>query len=497
MATAKTTKESYALNFWRLFHCFILHGREENEVKRAKATWSWVMDNVLSLRKACVDVQLDILNIVWKCSMEDQILPAYELVLERVQGAEKNDALLDALKEYKEFAPNLHIIPPENLASVFSDLATDWEKERIMSLLRLTSKIVNGSLEEGKLTWKGPRDGLHYLMSGLESGLLINQSNVAHPINVKNEAEGTMEWYEEMGRRGFIEAGFEQFQLQHGNFIGILGYAGDGKSTLLRYMLYNMACNNKHVMHISLENDAAVERNKFIIMHAHHPKFGGEFNSLSYEKFKRHALTHPESKMMREVIRDFKQTVDGNITIHQPMSASWNQCKTYIEMQDLVQPVDAVGIDYLQLIDPPTSKNDNDQRAKMTSMVKDVRQYGLTFGGSRKLCIISPIQSNEEGLKRVREADGVWTLSGINNDKELGRSCDFIIGVFSKGDTKIEGYGAVKEMVLSCVKERDGVGFPPFFANLTSAGMILPRAGSGPAALPQEEVLPDMFDDLG
>lgn len=490
----KTAKESYALNYWRLFHCFLRHTREDDELRRTKATWSWMMDNVLSLRKACVDIQLDLLQIVWSCALEDQDLPGYDLVLEKVRGAEKNDALLDALKEYRDFEPNLKVHAPEDLPSVFRDLATDWERERITNLLKLTNRITNSTLEEKKIKWAGPRDAIHYLMKGLESGLLISETETTHPINVKNEAEGTLEYYEEMKRRGFIPTGFPQFDVQLGNFMGILGYAGDGKSTTLRYLIYSMAAAGKQCIHITLENDAAVERNKFVLMHAHNPKFQGEFAALTYKKFKTGTLSLAEKNMLREVAKDFKATIDGNITIHQPLVASWPACKTFIEMQDLVSKVDVCGIDYLQMIDPPTSRSE-DQKSRMTAMVKDVRQYGLTFGGNRKLFIATPIQSNEEGLKKAQDADGVWTLSGINMDKELARSCDFIMGVFSKGRTKTDMYGEVGSMVGSCVKERDGVGFSPFSIQLTGAGWMLPMAG-GPSAVPIEEIPSDMYDDL-
>jgi hypothetical protein len=491
----KTTKESYAYNFWRLFHCFLRHSRTEEELSRTKDTWTWMMDNVVSLRKICVDVQLDLLNVIWSVATETQDLPGYNLVLETVQGMEKNDALLDALKEYCSFEPQLTIHDPEDLAGVFRELATDWEKERISSLLRTTFRIVNKNIEENKVKWSGPRDGIHYLMKGLESGLLVGEAESTHPIDVKNEAEGIMEYYEEQGRRGFIDSGFPQFKFQASNFVGILGYAGDGKSVTGRYFLYNMAVQGKRVIHISLENSSTVERNKFIIMHAHNPKFGDEFKSISYERFKHHLLSYRERGYLEEVAKDFRANVSGNIIIHQPLIASWPHCKNFIEAQDLIENIEAVQIDYLQLIDPPTSKNEPDQRTRMTTMVKDVRQYALTFGGSRKLVIISPVQSNEEGITRARNEEGVWNLSGINNDKELGRSMDFIVGVCNRGKANIAHYGEVQDLVFSCVKERDGIGFSPFFAQLTGAGWLIPSSRFGPqVASTETETLNDNVD---
>ena len=487
-------KEDYNLYFLRLFHCFLRHSRTEEELRRSKDTWAWMMDNVVSLRTVCVDIQLDMLNIIWTLAMENQDLPGYDLVLEKAQEIEKNTEILDALKGYKEFEDSLNVHQPEDYPALFADLRLEWEKARVTNLLKITNRIVNGSVEEGKRKLSGPHDGVAYLVRGLEEGVLLTGSQSVHPIVVQKDPNGVIEYYEEMSRRGELATGFDEFLLQPGNFMGILGYAGDGKSTLMRYILYKIAESGKNVLEISLENDAAVERNKFILLHAHNPKFGGEFNSLTYEKYKRHQLSYPEREMLAEVGKDFKKTIGGIITIQQPQTASWAHCKTIIENQSLDEEVDAVGVDYLQLIDPPSVRNEGDQRARMTAMVKDVRQYGLTFRGSKKLAIISPVQGNEDGVKKARENEGVWSLSGINNDKEFARSMDFIVGVSSRGKTKSSELGDVLEMVFSCVKERDGVGFSPVFGYLTGTGYICPQSGRGPKSIPIEQ--PDLMDDI-
>ena len=492
---SKTINESYTRNFWRLFHCFLRHSNTEEENTRSRETWQWILDNDISLRKACTDYQLSLIGIIWDLSFENRDLPGYDLVLEKVQEAEKNDSIIDALKEYKKHASTLNVHDAKNLPSVFRDLADDWEKKRVMSLLKVTSDIVNGNIEEGKNKWSGARDAVHYLMKGLEKGVLIGETFGTHPIDVRNEAEDVNEYYHEQARLGFIESGFDQFHMKQNDFVGILGYAGDGKSTTCRYILYNIALSGKQVIYITFENSSVVERNKFILLHAHNPKFGNEFNSLTYDKFINARLTAEELEQLKIVAKDFKETVQGNIIIHQPLMASWEQCKSFIEMQDMIQPVDVVGVDYLQMIDPPNSKTDNDARSKFSAMAKDVRQYSLTFKGNRGLTIISPVQSNETGKEQAAKKEGVWTLSGINNEKELGRSMTFIIGVFSNGITRLDTHGDTRSMTFSCVKERDGIGFQPFFTNLTMAGYILPDHRKGPNPVVDIEALSDIVDD--
>jgi hypothetical protein len=102
-------------------------------------------------------------------------------------------------------------------------------------------------------------------------------------------------------------------------------------------------------------------------------------------------------------------------------------------------------------------------------MIKDVRQFQMTFDGGRGLCLISPVQGNEEGRKRAEDDQGVWKGSGVNNDKELSRSMDFIMGVFNKGQL-----GGCNDLVFSFPKDRDASNNTPFFAHMTGAGWIMP-----------------------
>jgi hypothetical protein len=160
----------------------------------------------------------------------------------------------------------------------------------------------------------------------------------------------------------------------------------------------------------------------------------------------------------------------------------WPHIKTLIELENRVQPLDAVLIDYIQLIDPPdNAKRYEDHRVRMTSMVKDIRQFGITFDGGRKLCIISPVQANEDGLEKA-VADGVFKASAINNDKELGRSMTYVIGVFNRGAAP----GGDKELVISSVKEREGAEFTPFITSMSGSGWI----GKKPAAPARESYDP-------
>jgi len=459
-----------AFNWWRLFHSLLRHGRDEAELARSKAVWSWMSDHYLPLKKIAIGERMDLLSAVWSVANETGELPSYEIVLERVQGMEKNAEPLDALKDYKAQLSNLHVHAPEDLVSVLKDCCADWERLRIYHVLNKANQICQGSEEMGegknRKTWSGPRDSVNYLMMQLEEGVLVDSSQSTKPIIVQNESEDVGEHFWEIMTQPRLETGIPNFYIERKDFVGILGYLGSGKSTVGRFILYQLALAGFNVLDISLENSQITERDKFVLLHAHNPKFGGEFdNSISYRKvlegIRTQTLTRQQVAEMNFVGKDFKETVEGRLIIQQPQFYSWDSIRTFIEMQHAINPLDVCMIDYLSMIDPPTKSYD-DQRVKMSAMVKAVRSYGLHFDGGRGLCIISPVQANEAGRDKATDEDGVYKSSAINNDKELGRSMTVILGVFNKG----------VGLMLSMVKDREAFGMKPDLVKMSESGWI-------------------------
>jgi hypothetical protein len=473
-------------NWWRLFHSLLRHGRSDAELSRSKAVWAWMNDHYVILKRVAIanDVQFDLLAAIWKVAHETNDLPSYDILLEEVQDMEKNAELIDALKNDYTSQSDLRVHDPEDLRAVLKAWCTDWEMRRITNALKIANAINLGSLEldfqgERNKKMSGPRDAINYLVERMESGLLVDNSTALAPLVVQNEAPNVADRYLESLREPQLPSGFAQFHIERQDFVGILGYLGGGKSTVGRFILYQMAEGGSNVLHISLENPQSVEVDKFTFLHAHHPKFGGHYDSLLYTKRRKRQLTKRDLEMLREVGDDFKATVGGRIVVRQPSIVTWPHIKTLIEVENRVQPLDAVLIDYIQLIDSPdNAKRFEDHRVRMTSMVKDIRQFGITFDGGRKLCIISPIQANEEGLEKA-VTDGVFKASAINNDKELGRSMTYVIGVFNRGAAP----GGEKELVISSVKEREGAEFAPFITSMSGSGWL----GKKPAVRPAKD----------
>lgn len=502
MATAKKPSVADgAGNWWRLFHSLLLHSRDKAELERAKETWKWMFDHYITLKKIAIGARLDLLGAVWDLASKNEGLPSYELVLERVQTMEKNDELLDLLKkEYKEQA-NLHPHAPENLTSVLKECCEDWERLRIYHVLNTANRICQGSEEMGegrqKRTWTGPRDSINYLIGQIEEGVFAQPSSALKPIDVAQDADTVADNFAEMMKQPKFETGIDGVYIQQNDFIGILGYLGHGKSTVSRFMLYNLALSGFNCLHISLENSQVSELNKYVLLHAHNPVFAGQFDRLDYKRLRRAALdgkiTDDDIAGIREVADHMKNTMaakGGHLTIQQPTVYSWETIRTAIEMQHQQHPLHVVLIDYLSMLDP-VGRNYDDQRVKMTSMIKDIRNYGLAFDNGRGLCIISPVQANEDGKKKAEEHDGTYDSSAVNNDKELARSMTFILGAFSKGPCQ-EGF----DLMLSAPKDREMLGLVATAVKMSTSGWIGSRGGSSRNVAPDpEKTLPQSFDE--
>jgi hypothetical protein len=443
-------------------------------------------ENLTQLRKlAHANLELDLLAAIWDIGIKPKQVPGYEIVKEYVQQQSKPnaDVLMELEDEYELLceADGLKVHGVPDMDQLLVEYTREYETSYIQFILERAAHINTAGVKDRKddsKRYKGPKEAIRYLMQQLECGVLLGGAGNGRPIVVQEEAHQLGSYYDRMLARGALPIGIsvppmagdtgEDLAMYPNDFFGVLGYLGGGKSTLCRFMVYQLALAGYTTVHISLENEAIVERNKFLLLHAHHSKFGGRYANLSYKGYKGLHLTSAQRRMLDEIATDYKATVPGKIIIRQPQEASWESIKALVETQSLVAPVDALFIDYLSLLEPSGNpRSQDDRRSRMTALIKDVRQFALTAQPEHPLVVISPIQANEEGLKKAEEAEGVYKKSAVNNDKELARSMTYIIGVYDNGFV-----GNTHSMKLSCVKARDGDGFRPFTTYLSSCGWV-------------------------
>src|SRR5208282_2245877 len=472
------------LSFWRLFHSLLRHNNTKEETDRALEVYEWINEHMTQLRKCCVDYELDLTGAISSISRDTETLPSYEIVKEKIQAMDKNEGAMEALKEYESHCDakllTVHYVPELEVA--LKDHMTTFENLALVTVLDKAKRITTSSADHkpkgGKATkLTGAKDAVNYIMERLEEGIIVsNVSGMNRPIVVQNEASEVGGWYDRAKEAGFLPSGLPDIEFMRSNFVGLLGHAGHGKSTLARFILYTMAAAGHNVLHISIENDQEVERNKYVLLHAHNPFFNGEFATLSYEDFYKRKLSSIQRSWLDIVAKDFKENIEGRLVIRQPQEQGWDVVRGVAEAQDRVDELEAILIDYIQLIDAPGRSTD-DRKSKMNSIVKEIRQYALNSGSTNKRkVLISPVQGNEEGLKFAKDNEGKWELSGVNNEKELSRSMDVILGIFQTNQ-RLTVEGPEHDVVISSPKARD-VGFKPFQMVMSGCGWFKTVGGA-------------------
>jgi len=364
------------------------------------------------------------------------------------------------------------------LSQLLENLITQADKWAMHVVLQTCLKINAGAHQEkdkrgNVLDLVGPTDVPAYFLRKLESGKVLTNRYIGYteaPVVVQNDAKNIVDIYNQRKNSRYINIpGLPSVRMQPGDFIGVLGYTGDGKSTLCRYILYNLAEAGHNVFHITMETPVEEERNKYIILHAHNPKWNDKYAHISWRKWVEMRFTKQELRDLDAIGKDFHDTMGGKLTIRQAGVSTWPYVKSMIENQDRVTPLACVFLDYVQLMEPGGSGNDN-RRTKMGSMVREIRHFGMNYpsASGERLTILTPVQANEQGRSKAAENEGRWSKDAVNDDKELSRSLAYMWGVF---DLQLQAeLGHV--IVFSVPKDRDGIFSNPFRFKLSGAGWI-------------------------
>jgi hypothetical protein len=236
---------------------------------------------------------------------------------------------------------------------------------------RIDVMEVDGDKKNQKL--KGTADAWKFLLDkreGFFSGEMIAPKDDVKTMDMELR-------YQQILKEKFIDSGLPDICLFEGDMIGVLGYLGGRKSTICRFIGYNAFLQGRNVLLLTIENDVPTETDLLAIMHAHNSdSFGSTFSSLTYNRFKKGLLTEQERGGLIAAEKDLKQH-EGSYLIRKPI-ANWESCRHTIEAVNRKTPLDLVIIDYIQLLDP-MSNSYKDQRTLMTTMIKEIRQFFLTF----------------------------------------------------------------------------------------------------------------------
>jgi hypothetical protein len=217
-------------------------------------------------------------------------------------------------------------------------------------------------------------------------------------------------------------------------FIGIMGFANDGKTTFLLTMLYNMAVRGKSVILFSKEHDATELALCFAFIHSHHECYRERKSDLpSLREFEERRATTEDGEFLKGIWRDMEARKNflGRIEI-QPLT-DWDTLTEHLKTHQKRNRYDVCGVDYLTRLDiPDGNPRFHDQDIK--NYIGMAQRFTRDFDDGRGIVLISPIQINRSGYqaaKKRKEGEKKHDLTSVSQFSEFYQDMDVVISLYS------------------------------------------------------------------
>jgi replicative DNA helicase len=485
------------VNFWNLFHSLLRKDSSSEESERVKANLRWVSDNMVQIRAICMpEYELPLMQLIWNFWTAHREAPSYKMIEDMVLKMDKSEGLQDALSEYQTLksASELRRFDAQDLYQVLRDKTDEFENWKLNAVIETTKKIANGAIEEPKTKKKlaGNKDALVYLLGQLQNGILTSQqksvggnlraisSELRDDYNLakRENLKGSLTMKTGIAAIDQVIGGFKR-----GNFWGVLGYAGQRKSSLCRTIAYNISNQGFQVMHIPLEQSCEEERNIYAVIHSHHEKFKKFGFNISINDLEDGNLTPAQEDFLFDVV---VPDLPDNIIIRQPSESTWEGVQAQVELQQQIAPVDLLLIDYFTLLDTSYSKGQD--RQVMNSLIKNAKSWCLNFGNKRKICMLTPVQGNRDGYAEAQKHEGKWDMEGVYEYSEFDKSLDGCMFTFSDSDLE-----AQQKIKLGTCKNRRRSNVPPFMISVSSESGLV-DAGIAVSVAGMDKTLNEVID---
>jgi hypothetical protein len=475
------------LGFHRILHAVLRANETPEEVARATEVMNWVCRNLHILRRVLEASQARLFNVIFQHFIKHNIPTNRTYTGEMVRNEDQPDGMVAILEDYDENLPNLQTVTTAlDMPQVMADRIADWERVTMLDALDQAKRITVGLAAPKKGTEerpKGARDAAGYLFDALHTGVIVSDTRTVggsvkknlpdimaiHEINRQEALTDRLTIRTQLSCLDKAIRGFRKPEL-----IGVLGYAGNFKTTLCRTFVYNAALQGFRFVHVPLESSYDEELMLYGIMHAHSPDFKRHnMTGINRQKFEDGKMTVEEIAFLTDwVIPDFQSNIKGDVIICQPTKGTWAEVKQIIETEDRERPIDGFLIDYLALMDVSESRN---PIAAINETIKQVKNFCLTFRGGEGLCGITPVQGKREGYDQAKGNGGQWESDGVYMYSECEKSVDKLIYVYT--DDELKGRNNAKVGV--CKSRRSIDAAPCLVARHPNSGRITDPVLSG------------------
>lgn len=454
--------------FLRLLHAMLRDDNSEADPERSRNVVAFMAERGTALGKVLTFDQRRLAALVLEYFRTHQNAPSLKVLSDLVFAADKSEAMMALLTEYNEYVADFEVWTSLDAGHLLDQVTEAWMAAAFAHALRKAQTIVasgvTGDVRAGeKESLRGLSDARMYLLKELQSpAFSMGAGNVGG--SMAETADQLISIYDSNKRAArdnalVIPTGVKHIDdtlrgFSRGSVNLILGYAGQRKSALARTFAYNAAASGFRVLFIPLEISFKDELGAFGIMHAYNTTFIRGAEGLSVDRFRNGQLLPYEEEALRSIlVPDIKQNIGTKLVIKQLADTTWENIRAVIELENFIEPLDMVVIDYLGLLD---TKHHRDKVLAINEAAIQMKQMALTFpNGKGGLVFVTPAQGSRKGYEEATTNQGVWDKSGIYMYSELEKSADTIVYASLTPDLQTQGV----VMVGTC-KSRNSADAP-------------------------------------
>lgn len=454
-------------NFDRIFINLIRQKDTPEEIKRSTDACTWFVENMTTMRRISTPADLELYGFIYSYWSDHKKAPSLTILKEIIEKKSTTPGVTEQFNQFEE-AEGLKIYSVEDLPQVLAEKVEEYEAEQLENILKITRNINKGSYKNPKTSeiLSGPDDAISYFFKEMERGR-VHSGNTNTSGSLNEDAGDIEEIYRKSkadqlaGKLRIatkIQGIDDHLTIKRGDFVGILGYTGQRKSTLCRSICYNAALQGFNVLHVSLEQTYDEEMTIYSLMHSAHPKFGRK-TGISKKEFDEGRLSEEDEKFLFRVVLPDLHKLRGKLLVRQPEeSSSWGGIKTIAEITNQTTELDLFFLDYLALCETKS----RDIKGEIEQNIKDMKQFALHFNNNKGIVALTPVQGNREGWEAAGDAEGKWEATGVYMYSEFERTLDSLISVYL-GPAVPDN-----QLVISSAKLRRSAGIPVFYAGVNA-----------------------------